>query len=308
MKRIILFCTMILLASCSVISTPVPTHIPTLPSTETPVPTSTVLPTVVPATPEIAFGDISSLVALDGFSISVPFPYVHQVENNIILIANEKRSLNISFVGDAYDGSTALTYVINGYLGGLEKRGGSFETLPPEKVVIDGVEGVSVELNGKMGDMPIKGIAVAVSPRSDFVLFGLAMSNLDGGEEIWVEHRAVFEKFLQTIQFVDNSALCPVATDDTYGYSETNPIKVGGGDFNGPSREEAYLDHLRGPNGEVLSYKREGSLPSGDVILDAYAVTGPGVKAMLYIDEYNYSSPIAPVGFTCNGAFPLSQP
>lgn len=308
MKRIALFCTMILLASCSVMSTPVPTQIPTLPSTETPVPTSTVLPTVVPATPEIAFGDISSLVVLDGYSISVPFPYVHQVKNNIILIANENRSLNISFVGDTYDGTMALPDVINGYLSGLEKRGGSFEKLPPETVVIDGVEGASVELNGKMGDISIKAIAVAVSPRSDFVLFGLAMSNLDGGEQIWVEHRAVFEKFLQTIQFVDNSALCPVATDDTYGYSETNPIKVGGGDFNGPSREEAYLDHLRGPNGEALSYERGGSLPSGDVILDEYHVTGSGVDKVLYIDEYNYSSPMAPVGFTCQGAFPLSQP
>ena len=89
---------------------------------------------------------------------------------------------------------------------------------------------------------------------------------------------------------------------------KVDPIKVGGGDFTGPSRERAYLDHLRGPHNGQLSYDRQGSKESGGTILDIYVIKGSGVNAILYVDEYNYSEPRAPVGFTCTGAFPLSAP
>jgi hypothetical protein len=78
---------------------------------------------------------------------------------------------------------------------------------------------------------------------------------------------------------------CVMSTDKTYGYTQENPIKVGGDDFGGPSRERAYLDNLAGPHGEPISYNRTGSLDSGDTILDAYEISGLGAKVTLYIDE-----------------------
>ena len=48
------------------------------------------------------------------------------------------------------------------------------------------------------------------------------------------------------------------ARDKTYGYTEDNPIKVGGG-MEGPLNEQRFLNALAGPNGEKVSYKRQGS-------------------------------------------------
>lgn len=283
-------------------ATALPTLSPTL--TFTPEPTATASPL-----PEVDLGDIGLLVALDGFTISVPFPYLHQVQNNIILISNEEKSLTISFAGDDYDASKTLTDVIEAYITSLESRGGSFKISEPVTVSVSGVDGISIDVEGQFGEIPIKGMAVAVSPAPDFVLFGFATSNLSSDPAIWeTSHHAIFEAFLKRIEFVDTSAACPVSTDPTYGYSETNPIQVGGDFFDGPPRERAYLDHLRGPNGEVLKYERGGSIDTATAILDSYHITGPGFDEVLYIDMYNFSTPQAPVGFTCEGSFPLKAP
>lgn len=98
------------------------------------------------------------------------------------------------------------------------------------------------------------------------------------------------------------------ATDDTYGYTSENPIKVGGDVFGGASRERAYLDHLLIPTAMRLP-QRSSSGDFGDVVLDIYVVTtSAGDEAILYVDMYNYTPPQAPVKFTCQGAFPLSAP
>lgn len=122
------------------------------------------------------------------------------------------------------------------------------------------------------------------------------------------EHKPIFEAFLETVKFVDATGSCTISADTAYGYTESNPIQIGGGAFDGPSRERAYLDNLLGPNGESLSYERQGSVGTDTTILDIYIITGSGINETLYLDEYNYSKPQAPVGFTCKGAFPLSQP
>ncbi len=94
-----------------------------------------------------------------------------------------------------------------------------------------------------------------------------------------------------------------VSTDKTYGYTQENPIKVGGDFLDGPVRERAYLDNLAGPNGETITYARIGSIIFGETILDAFVITGLGAEVTLYIDEYVYAELQAPVGFTCLGAF-----
>lgn len=101
---------------------------------------------------------------------------------------------------------------------------------------------------------------------------------------------------------------CVISTDKTYGYTQENAIKVGGGDFGGPPREQAYLDNLAGPNGEHVSYGDPHSLDFDDTILDVFNVSGLGKDVTLYIDEYSFTEPQAPVGFTCVGPFSLTAP
>ena len=95
-------------------------------------------------------------------------------------------------------------------------------------------------------------------------------------------------------------------TDATYGYSEKNPIKVGG-DINGPANEQKFLNSLTGPNGEVVEYSRSGSCchfetrnsSFGMGMLDIYRVTYEGKKdtVKLYINMYDKAKLKAPVGF-----------
>lgn len=110
-----------------------------------------------------------------------------------------------------------------------------------------------------------------------------------------------------------------VSDDPTYGYSEDNPVQVGGGFKAGPPHERFYLDQLRGPNGERISYRRLGSccsFPSesdpyggGTVPLDMYKVTyrGSTGEIIIYINMYDLVDPRAPVGFTV-GPPPGSTP
>lgn len=97
-----------------------------------------------------------------------------------------------------------------------------------------------------------------------------------------------------------------INTDATYGYSEKNPIKVGG-DSNGPANEQKFLNSLTGPNGEALEYSRSGSCchfetmnsSFGMGMLDIYRVTYVGKKdtVKLYINIYDKAKLKAPVGF-----------
>ena len=313
-NTVYLIVLVVLLMSCNFLSTPQ--------ATDTPAPTQTSLPTFTPSPaatatdaasetplPLLDTSEITTLVAAEGYTLSVPFPLLHQIDRSIVIVGDEARTLTISFSSDSYDGTTELTDIIEGYLSSLENRGWQFTRGDTTEIQVDQASGLAIQVTANAGGDSFEGSAIAVSPGADFILFGLGLGRIDSSGNSWQSGgEKIFEDLLASIKFIETNASCPVSTDTTYGYTEANPIKVGGGAFDGPSRERAYLDHLRGPNGEALSYERQGSLPSGDTILDIYHITGPGIDETLYIDEYNFSELQAPVGFTCNGAFPLSAP
>jgi hypothetical protein len=103
--------------------------------------------------------------------------------------------------------------------------------------------------------------------------------------------------------------LTGVSTDPTYGFSEKNPVEVGGVDKGeGPLNERRFLNALAGPNGEPISYYRAGSCCPvksengfmGKAMLDNYRVTweGSADTVSIYINMYDYGELMAPVGFT----------
>ena len=111
---------------------------------------------------------------------------------------------------------------------------------------------------------------------------------------------------------LDNNTfkLTEVSTDKTYGYSENNAIMVGGVKENsGPLNERRFLNALLGPNGETVSYTRQGSccrVKSKNAfigeygLLDRYEVTYAGLEKpiILYINMYDPGPLKAPAGFT----------
>lgn len=103
-----------------------------------------------------------------------------------------------------------------------------------------------------------------------------------------------------------------ISTDSTYGYTQGNPIKVGGVDA-GPLREREYLNNLKGPKGESINYTRKGSCCPfktkkgfmGGGMLDIYIITWDKQTApvTLYLNMYDKDVLKAPVGFTTRRPF-----
>ena len=96
------------------------------------------------------------------------------------------------------------------------------------------------------------------------------------------------------------------ATDKSYGYSEENPVMVGGKD-GGPKNERRFLNALTGPNGEEIKYYRIGSCcgfktKNGTYgnggMLDMYNIDYEGINESLviYINMYDSDTLKVPVG------------
>ena len=99
-----------------------------------------------------------------------------------------------------------------------------------------------------------------------------------------------------------------VAQDATYAFSQHNPVKVGGADTNNEIlNERRFLNALRGPNGERLTYELTGSCcyyktPEGSAspigMLDRYEVTYGNRKHIIYLTPFEKGELKAPKGFS----------
>lgn len=102
--------------------------------------------------------------------------------------------------------------------------------------------------------------------------------------------------------------LTAASSDATYGYTQANAIKVGGGMGEGVRNEKKFLNALTGPEGQAVKYVRLGSCCSfktpngiidGSGLLDKYEVSYKGLKksAILYLNLYDSGEMQIPVGF-----------
>lgn len=99
-----------------------------------------------------------------------------------------------------------------------------------------------------------------------------------------------------------------ISADSTYGFTQENPITVGGGFAEGAGNEQRYLNALYGPAGQEVSYNRRGSCCmfktanglGGMGLLDVYQVSWPGLAKprILYLNMYDQGWLKAPKGFT----------
>lgn len=115
----------------------------------------------------------------------------------------------------------------------------------------------------------------------------------------------------KAIEYLDKDTykLNNYTNDKTYGYSENNPVKVGGIKENeGPTNERRFLNALVGKNGEKVMYVRVGSCcvfdtPNGLMenkgLLDRYKVffENRTDTIYLYLNMYDKGDLYVPVGF-----------
>lgn len=248
------------------------------------------------------------LVVPQKFSIEVNALLMFETDDYSVSATNDANDFLISFIAEENPNGLSLNDILGQYFAALERRQMVLEYQPSVEFTVKGNQGIRVDFLGRVQEQTVEGSAIAIQSDDEWVLIGAGMANTSKAN--WKDTGLPnFNQMVDSIEFLDTSAECPVSTDDSYGYTPENPIKVGGDFFGGASREQAYLDHLLDANGEKVTYERSGSNDFGDVVLDIYVVTMPaGNEVSLYVDMYNYTPPHAPVGFTCHGAFPLSAP
>ncbi len=298
------------------IVTIIPTDTPNPTPTNSPTATNTLIPTATPTIEATPTPGAIINIAQSGYSFHKPSGYNVDISGSLVGITDKEYTIGITLYG-----STTLPITSNLYNAAdtfllllFKDSAGEFKKENAQSIMIDSVEGLIFDISGSFYDMPLKGQVVVVNPTKTQFFWGIGLANIDQDKNRWEdEGLKSFHELISSIKFLSKDELlslpaCTIATDETYGYTEANPIRVGGDAFDGPSRERAYLDNLLGPNGEEITYERGGSFSFGDTILDTFTITGFGKTVTLYIDEYSYAAPMAPVGFTCIYDFPLSEP
>lgn len=99
--------------------------------------------------------------------------------------------------------------------------------------------------------------------------------------------------------------LTNISSDKNYGYKPKNKTSIKVGEI---ENQQAFLKAIRGPNGEIVQFRRLGSCCSfksksaafGEGFLDKYEVFYQGLQEpiILYLNGYDYESPKCPMGFT----------
>jgi hypothetical protein len=100
-----------------------------------------------------------------------------------------------------------------------------------------------------------------------------------------------------------------VSEDPDYGYIRKKPINVGFTEMSeGAAHQIRYLNALRGPEGQTVTFQRLGSCCQfktkngfmGSGLLDKYEVTYYGLEEplILYLNLYDPGQLLAPKGFT----------
>lgn len=327
-------------------ATPPPTHTPqptaTIQPTDTPEPTATVKPTATPrptarpsATPrptsvDLGLDTLEQIVVDGGFAFR-PFlvGMEMEVQDTQAFFANEADNFIASLGGGLEtDDSDSLEIVLADILGSLNNSlAAELQAGDPYPITVGDAEGLAADVSGTLLDDPVLGRLLTLRPHEGQIFFAFALSNTSTGDERWTEEgNDLFTTLLDSVRFFpvalaeataspDDAAApadspCPIAVDETYGFTQENAIRVGGDAFGGPPRATAYLDTLLGPAGQTVTYLRAGSEPFGDTVLDAYQVSYEGIAqpVVLYIDQYAFETLYAPVGFTCKIAFPLAAP
>lgn len=302
---------------------------PTATVTRTPTPKSSATP--APTSIRTDLDAAERIVADGGFAFRLFLPDLDvELQPTQALFADKKGTFLSSMGGGVEaDDSDSLDIILSDILQSLnESMAAGLQAGEPYPITVGGVEGLAVDVSGTMFDGPVLGRLLAVRPYKGQIFYAFALGNTASGDERWVEDgSSYFETLLDSLRFFpialggedsltpapaagSDGGPCPVSVDETYGYTQENAVRVGGGAFGGPSRAIAYLDTLQGPAGEAVTYHRIGSMPFEDTILDSYEVSyeGSAQPAVLFVDQYAFETLYAPVGFTCKIPFPLTAP
>lgn len=277
--------TLIPTSTPTVTATPSATSTPAQKSATTPFPTSVLGRTFAPSNTPNALESLSPVfgspkpvpvsVPLGGFTFMSPGDFQFEIEQDALVYLSSNRliedaDIEILFAGLKGASSTrASTYALTDILEEVfSKTGSSYTTANPRPVTLAGAAGQWAEVTGKINGKAVRGEAAAVVAANGQVIMGIGFAIDDPDGSGWAKNgAAAFDMILSTLRFTPvGPGKCAISADKTYGYTQGNPVRVGGG----PSRERAFLDNLRGPNGEKVTYTRLSSTSAG-----AFTIAAP---------------------------------
>ena len=240
-------------------------------------------------------------------------PFTLNLGNDKAVMNNAAQTLFFSLASEPAGANADAAACLNRLLTHMQADLPGLSSSPSAAITAGGLSGLQTELTGTLLSAPMAGkLAVFQAQNRCISLFGAA---LDSPQTLWQETgQYAFLALLGSLRLLPpgTAPACLVASDPEYGFSPEKPIRVGNVNlYDGISRMEAYLNTLRGPNMEEISYIRlSPSYNAAEEIVDAYQITYAGLSAplTLYFSIYAFETPMAPHGFSCEAAFPLSQP
>lgn len=315
MKNFLVFVLIgMLLAGCTGTTAVVPTAtVPPTLEAATIAPTGEAITTeAAPTVPtlEIKPGSPYSLNE-SGFSFTSVEGVIVQLQPPQAMLSTIDQQVFFSLAGEPLKQESDPNKLIADFIGSIQQSVPDLEASEPAAVTIGGVEGLSSDLTGTMGGSPFRGQAVLAVVDGKRIFYASAVGMTAAGDYWEAQGQPAFTAVLDSVTFFDpvvGGSQCVVSTDATYGTTTENPIKVGGDWTEGPYRERAFMDVLRGPNGEEITYERVRSEQVGEIVLDVYEISGLAEKVILYLDMYNFEALEIPVGFTCSKQIPLGAP
>jgi len=320
MPRFLAFFALVSLCACSFLpinpaTTPLPNFVPPLGATGTPLPT----PTPDPASfillgPEVsvkeAAYDFQPVVAWNANGDKLPL-----TQNGTMASMGNKNTglylnLNSEEGGINHSSSDCLAMIRERMAASM----GGFQAGEPQALMANNVPGLSLNFSGQLDTQPVTGRLATFFPNTRCFSL-IAFTYGADAEAKWdTSGQFAYAKLLGSLRFLDQlqAASCQISADPSYGLTADNPIRVGNTNIaDGLQRQELYLNTLRGPGFEEVSYSRLNPLYNTQrEIVDAYTVTYAGLAepVKLYFEIFKYEAPQAPLGFNCEAPFPLTAP
>lgn len=330
MRRILpgfLFMTLLLSACNYQISSPARTEVPIFvaPPLDTPTPQPT--PTTdyrasiqlgeEVVVPEEAYAFKPVLVAREGGPVYKVSFLSDSGGNKYTLIDAEDSGLSFSiwnFQDKAIaDEQSCLAYAIEKY---TAQDGSSTLPVSEPTILPIGTAQLSRLSMNLMGYHSTGELLYLLSGSGCLVFFGMSNNKFEDDFNLWNNiGKPSFDQMAASLHFITPEALplCQPSPRDSYALLPEDPIAVGNSNlYDGREREELYLLTLRGPNNEEILFERQNPIfnQHGEIV-DPYLVRYSNATSptTLYFTIYRFEEPLyAPKGFSCEAAFPLSDP
>jgi hypothetical protein len=255
---------------------------------------------------------------LGGYTYQSIYGYEEENDGQVVNFYSENDNITMMLLGiiDFGPGYTPND-IVEGFLAGMsEDSSSNIKKSNPTTITIDSAQGTSFDLTGIFDGDIVEGQTFVVMPTATRVVFGFGLGIVTDQKNNWEEQgKADFNNLMNSIEILEvetsstgHFSACTIASDTTYGYSEDNPIRIGGGEEDGEARAEAYFSALGGPYGETFTYEKMETIESNGTTMDVYQIDFAGTPLTMYLDIQNYETLMAPDQFICWEEIPLTAP